>query len=226
MSYDVIKSVRQLKASGVGDTARLAYILDRLENGRHLYLSDQRYLEGLMQKYEAVVKNPTFVESHTASNLGKDLREINERLERILQYKTRDEKREPSHLLPPKTDSASRPSVVAGGKLARPKSEEVTLTLSVVLGLVSLQGLGHIYIGKVAKGIGILIASLIISIISISFFLGLMKNAIPPFLNDYLPIILFGIYFGPYVLQIFDSRKLCITYNAYIAENKTVPPWW
>lgn len=225
MSYDVIQSIRQLKASGKGDTARLSYILDCLEKGRHLYLSDQRYIEGLLDTYRDIVKNPSIVDPYAYSNLGKDLREINERLEKFLQYRSIGEKRRMDSILTQKTNSTSSPSRI-GGKVARPKSEDITLALSIVLGLISLQGIGHIYIGKIAKGVGILVASMTIFIVSISYFLGLVKNFIPPFLNDYLPFILFGIYFGPYILQIFDSRRLCIVYNAYVAENDATPPWW
>jgi len=225
MSYDVIKSVRQLKASGKGDIARLSYILDCLEKGRHLYLSDQRYIEGLLDTYRDIVKSPSVVDPHAYSNLGKDLREINERLENFLQFKSIGEKRRMDSILTQKSDYTSKSSRI-GGKVAQPKNEDITLALSIVLGLISLQGIGHVYIGKVAKGVGILFASLTISAVSISYFLGLMKNFIPPFLNDYLPFILFGIYFGPYILQIFDSRRLCIVYNTYVAENYATPPWW
>jgi len=226
MSYDVIRSVRRLKDSGMGDSARLEYILDCLENGRHLYLSDQRYLESLLNSYGDVVNHSPGVKPTAASNLGKDLRDINERLEKILQYKVRDDTKGTGHILPPKTNLTARPSTIEGGKVTKTKSEDNTLVLSVVLGLVSLQGVGHIYIGKVAKGIGILLSSLATSIFSISYFLGFMKNSIPPLLNEYLPIILFAIYFGPYVYQVFDSRKLCATYNAYVVEHKIIPPWW
>src|SRR6185312_12417141 len=93
MSYEVMRSVRQLIESGIGDIARLSHILDRLENGKYVYLTDQRYLENLLDMNRNTLNNPSAKENITATNMEKDLREINLTLEKILQDKTRNEKK-------------------------------------------------------------------------------------------------------------------------------------
>ena len=213
MSYDVIKIVRQLIESGMGDSERLVHILDRLEGGKYLYLSDQRYLENLLSTNENVTNTPAPRESPEFESLETELKDINLRLEKILQNKATSEKKI--------TDD-----IQASNKVIRSKNEDITLVLSVVLGLISLQGIGHIYLQKTAKGFGILVTSLIISSLSVSYVLGSIKNSIPPFLQAYFIPILIGGYFGLYIFQILDSRKLCAKYNTYLSEHKKIPPWW
>src|SRR6185312_7800214 len=163
MSYDVMRTVRQLIGSGVGDIARLNYILDRLENGKYIYLADQRYLESLLDTNRNTLDRLSAEEPLTVVNVEKDLREINSRLEKILQDKTRNEKKITDsvgvkHLdSPPKIHQNNREKTVC------PKSEDTTLLFSVVLDLISLQGIGHIYNQKIVKGIALLVLSLSIS---------------------------------------------------------------
>lgn len=226
MSYDVIRSVRQLIESGVGDIARLGHILDRLESGKYVYLSDQRYLENLLSTNEYAVNKPPVVESQGAVNLEKDLRDINLRLEKILQDKTRNEKKITDNASVKQIESTSKIPQANKEKVVRTKSEDTTLLFSVVLGLVSLHGIGHIYIRKIAKGIGLLILSLSLSSLSVLYTLGIIKDSIPPFLHVYFIPILIGGYFGLYAFQILDSRRQCAAYNAYVLEHGKMPPWW
>jgi hypothetical protein len=198
MSYDVIRSVRQLIEHGIGDAARLAYILDRLENGKYLYLSDQKYLENLINTNQDVTSKHTSSELYANTNLETELRDINVRLEKMLQNKETKERRITDRVLEPQIDSTSK-SHIANASVVRPKNENMTLVLSVVLGLTSLQGIGHIYIGKIAKGVGIFALSLILYTLSLSYFLGIVKDSVPSFLQPYLlPITITG-YLGLYV---------------------------
>ncbi|MDE1844114.1 MAG: hypothetical protein KGI10_02155 [Thaumarchaeota archaeon] len=224
MSYDVIRSVRQLIESGVGDVTRLGHILDRLESGKYVYLSDQRYLENLLSTNEYAINKPPVTES-PAVNLEKDLRDINLRLEKILQDKARNEKKITDSVSVKQIESTKTPQVNKE-KVVRTKSEDTTLLFSVVLGLVSLHGIGHIYIRKIAKGIGLLVLSLSIFILSGLYLLGIIKDSIPPILHAYFIPTLIGGYFGLYAFQILDSRRLCATYNAYVLEHGKIPPWW
>ena len=107
------------------------------------------------------------------------------------------------------------------------KKEEVTLILSVVLGLISLQGIGYIYLGKIGRGVGILALSLLLFTLWISYATGVItKDSVPSFVSFYfLPITAIG-YLGLYVFQILDSRKLCTVYNEYISQQGKRPPWW
>ena len=90
VSYDLVRSVRNLIQQGVGDASRLGYILNRLENGKYLYLSDQKYLEDLLSESDIISNQPveTKVDSHSLGKLESDLKQLNTQLEKIL--KSRD----------------------------------------------------------------------------------------------------------------------------------------
>ena len=92
------------------------------------------------------------------------------------------------------------------------KSESTTLILSIVLGLLWIQGVGHMYVGKVGKGIGILIGALILGTIGVlTIWVG-------------VGVIFLIIYFIMLIWQIFDSRNLCKQYNDYLLKTGK-PPW-
>jgi hypothetical protein len=219
MSYEVIKTVRQLIENGTGDSARLVHILDRLESGKYLYLSDQKYLENLLSSSENIASKPASKEPHEFEDIETELKDINTRLEKMLQNKERNERRIIDDVHTRSIDLDSKSSATSNGKL-RPKSEDVTLVLSVVLGLVSLQGIGHIYLNSTGKGFGILLSSLVISSLSVSYVLGSIKNSIPLFVQPYFIPLMIIAYFGLYAFQILDSRKICARYNAHLSEYK------
>ncbi len=105
------------------------------------------------------------------------------------------------------------------------KDEWITYVLSIGVGfatLLGIMGVGHIYLGRVRRGV-------IILIIGIILWIGLI-----------VPVLFFGMfpfyYFGGgfavfimgiivlFILQILDSRKLCKEYNEYL-EQHGKPPW-
>lgn len=91
------------------------------------------------------------------------------------------------------------------------KSEGTTLVLSIVLGLFGLCGVGHMYVGKVGKGVGILILGIVlfaVGIATIAFGVGIIF------------LIIFVVLF---IWQIVDSRKLCFYYNGYLDSNGDRP---
>jgi len=87
------------------------------------------------------------------------------------------------------------------------KDESTTLILSIVLGLIGLPGIGHMYVGKVGKGVGILIGSWFLIVVGV--------------LTMGIGLIIYLILF---IWQIFDSRNLCRQYNQYLSQNGR-PPW-
>jgi len=92
------------------------------------------------------------------------------------------------------------------------KSEGTTLVLSIVLGLFGISGVGHLYIGQIGKGIGILIGGIILLVIgavTLAFAVG---------------VIFFIIYLVLFIWQIVDSRKACFYYNGYL-EKSGKRPW-
>ena len=92
------------------------------------------------------------------------------------------------------------------------KSEGTTLVLSLVLGLIGIQGVGHLYIGKIRKGTAILIGCLILAgagVATVTIVIG------------YALLI---IYFAIFIWQILDSRKLCMYYNGFF-KTAGKSPW-
>jgi len=92
------------------------------------------------------------------------------------------------------------------------KSEGTTLILSIVLGLSVVTGIGHMYVGKIGRGVVILIAGLVLGVTGwVTIWIGVGI------------IFLIG-FFILFIWQIFDSRNLCRQYNDYLSKNGK-PPW-
>ena len=109
-----------------------------------------------------------------------------------------------SHAEPP-----PKQNVNSGKALQRPpewKSMGVTMVLTVVLGIFGLGGIGHLYLGKIIKGIVLLIVGIILAIIGWLTIFGL--------------IILLA--FALYV--VYDAYRLCKRYND-VLEQTGRPPW-
>ena len=117
--------------------------------------------------------------------------------------------------------------------LSKSKSEDMTLVLSLVVGLMGIMGVGHIYIGKVKRGVIILI----IGIASWAAFF--IPFAILGVMGDFEedpsdPTVIIGMLGGfaivgigvliLFIWQVINSRKLCREYNEYLVENER-PPW-
>jgi len=115
--------------------------------------------------------------------------------------------------LQPKSKSrtaGSKQNVNSGKVLQRPtewKSMGVTIVLTVVLGFFGLGGIGHLYLGKIIKGIVILIVGIILLVITI-FTMGIGLIALIPYA----------------IWVIYDSYKLCKRYNNDL-EQTGRPPW-
>lgn len=84
--------------------------------------------------------------------------------------------------------------------------------LAAVIGILGISGIGHMYVGRVGRGVGLLIGILILDVIGMAtiwFGVGAI------FLIAGLAI---------YIWHIFDARNLCRQYNNYLAQNGR-PPW-
>ena len=117
--------------------------------------------------------------------------------------------------------------------LSKSKSEGLTLVLSIVVGLMGIMGVGHIYIGRVKRGVIILI----IGIASwTAFFIPIAILGVMGELEEESPdpAVIIGM-LGGFVLvgigvlilfiwQVLNSRKLCREYNEYLVEHEQ-PPW-
>ena len=93
------------------------------------------------------------------------------------------------------------------------KSESTTLLLSIILGCICISGAGHLYLGVIGRGVGILIGGLVLVILG---FATIMIGVGIVFLIAYIPL---------FIWQIIDSRKLCRQYNDYYEKYGKEPNW-
>ena len=93
------------------------------------------------------------------------------------------------------------------------KSDSTTLLLAIILGLFGLSGIGHLYLGMIGRGVGILIAGIVlwvVGVVTIMFGVGV--------------VLIIG-YLVLFIWQILDSRRLCREYNDYYEDHGEEPNW-
>ena len=86
MSSDLIKSVIYLIESGKGDVGRLNYILNALQDGKTLFVSDKKYLDTLISTYIDSAKRQEIgilAGNESINELRSELNKVNERLARL-----------------------------------------------------------------------------------------------------------------------------------------------
>ena len=92
------------------------------------------------------------------------------------------------------------------------KNEGTAILLAAILGFFGLSGIGHLYIGKIGRGIGFLIVLWILYGIGIATAMLLIG----------IPFLILGLVI--YIWHIFNVRNLCREYNDYLSRNGR-PPW-
>ena len=92
------------------------------------------------------------------------------------------------------------------------KNESTAILLAALLGLFVICGIGHFYVGKIGRGVGLLIVVLILDGIGWATVWLLIG----------IPFLIVG--FVIYIWHIFDARNLCREYNDYLSRNGR-PPW-
>jgi len=124
-----------------------------------------------------------------------------------------------------KTDDKQKTSVSVNYK-----SKRKTLVLSVMVGLLGLMGVGHIYLGRLRRGIIILIiAPLSWTMILISYtMLGLVEPQEDVMVAAIgvlggITLVLVMVFLVLFIWQILNSRKLCKEYNEYLEQNGRAP---
>ena len=101
-------------------------------------------------------------------------------------------------------------NVNSGKVLQRPpewKSMGVTMVLTVVLGIAGLGGIGHLYLGKIIKGIVLCIVGIILLAVTI------------------MTVLMGLVILIPFALiVVYDAYRLCKRYNNDL-EQTGRPPW-
>jgi TM2 domain-containing membrane protein YozV len=89
--------------------------------------------------------------------------------------------------------------------LNQPKSSGKTLVIALLAGVVFFNGIGHLYIGKIRRGIIILVIGWILGILTILF----------------IPFVIVSIVFN--LWQGYNAYKLAEYYNDYLNINGKAP---
>ena len=93
------------------------------------------------------------------------------------------------------------------------KSDSTTLLLAIILGLFGLSGIGHLYLGMIGRGVGILIAGIVLWVVgAVTLMFG-------------VGVVLIIGYLVLFIWQILDSRRLCCEYNDYYEDHGEEPNW-
>lgn len=87
------------------------------------------------------------------------------------------------------------------------KNQGTALVLAVILGFIGICGIGHFYLGKISRGVIILIVGIILGVITVaSGFIGLIV---------YIPFLIWTLY---------DANSSCKYYNHFLS-TKSHAPW-
>ena len=103
------------------------------------------------------------------------------------------------------------------------KSEGITLVMSIVLGLIGINGTGHLYLGKIKRGIIILVGSLMCFVVMFGVLAIAIELWSPEMLLLILAVSCIG-YIALFIYQIVDARRLCKIYNKEFYE-RGISPW-
>ena len=111
---------------------------------------------------------------------------------------------------PQGTDEKPPPSTyVDSTRYQRPpqwKSEGIAVVLTAVLGIFGFGGIGHLYLGKIGKGIAILVVGIILLVVTVVT-MGIGLVALIPFA----------------IWVVYDAYKQCKFYNAHLEQHGRAP---
>jgi hypothetical protein len=244
---------------GIGDVGRLEHIKLTLENEKEVYISDKQYLKKLVNQHlknenEKSSKTKQVEElSETASNTKSDSKQESELTSKHDAEFVEDEKKLGfcgncgnelktennfcskcgSSIHNPKNSTRGSDKFNPTGnhpQMIEWKSLSIATILAVIIGLIGIQGVGHFYVGKIAKGFGILISPLFM--IFLVFMASTGISTLQYATGDretmaivFIIIIIGGIvgFIAMFIWQICDARKLCREYNDYLEKNGTAP---
>lgn len=206
-----LELISQLHAKNIGDRGRLEAIREYLKNGKEIYQSDKNYLitkYAELQKLQAESRPKAEVPIRQEQSVEQQIPKV----ENPKGTEVDELKRQIGYL----SEKVEKFEKIEEGRYRekqitfREKSLSTTLVLSLVLGMFGISGVGHMYAGRVGKGIGILVISLIIYAI----FISVAANS-----GIYVAILPFLMYIGIFIWQILDARKCCYKYNIELGKR-------
>ncbi len=202
------KEIQNLIDNKKGDTGRLEFILSSIKEDKEIYNTDQKFLISLLEKHSYDENILDHLHFFNQKNMPKK--------ETVTTFADNIQ------------ESETYQDVIYNQKSKTPKNKINATILAVVLGIFGLGGIGHIYIGKIAKGFGILISMITVSLVNvISFFLeplaiiDITWEVPGPFSFIELIIVLLAfVGLGIFIWQIIDVRKLTKKYNDHFSKTQ------
>jgi len=102
------------------------------------------------------------------------------------------------------------------------KSTGLAAVLALILGLFGLWGIGHVYVGKLKRGIVLLVVGIILTVFGLISVLGTMiVGGLAGLVGG--GIVLLIILLVGWIWQIFDAYKLAKQYNDYVYKHGKAP---
>ena len=195
MEKELAESIQKLIDSGKGDIRRLNVILEAIKNGKPLFSFDQKYLDSLLDSTSSISRDPLTSNSNDDKKENDSLSILKNRLAKgELTLKEFD-------ILKDKIKGNN-----SSETRKNPRNKTMAILLSLV-GIVGPFGIGQIYLGKKARGIGIMITG----------FLAWFNTIFIFYLSELAGTVGLIIVFLLYVWQIFDAKSIYET----TYENKT-----
>ena len=207
MSEELIKKIQSLLELGKDNPGRLEHILNSVQQGKTLFLSDQKYLDSLLKQTSNSEKNPDEV----VAELRKRITDLEEKVSEQSTTKIKSEdKGEIEELRRDLNHQKTLKELQRQSDFWKKDMGSVTLA-AVIGGLFGINGLGHFMIGKNGSGVGFLIGGIVL----------MALLAIPSGgWGALLPWIVFLL--GSTV----NVRNLCRDWNDYIDQNLAEPGSW
>ena len=205
------KEIQNLIDNNHGDTGRLEFILSSIKEDREIYNTDQKFLISLLEKHSYDENILEHLHFFNQKNIPKK-ETVTTFADNIQDSKTNE-------------DSETYQDVISNHKS---KNKRNATVLAVVLGILGIGGIGHIYIGKIARGLGILFSNITVFVLSFSFFFfeSLPIIDITWEVSEFFSFIelvllsLFLINTGIFIWQIIDVRKLAKKYNDHFGKTQ------
>ncbi len=113
----------------------------------------------------------------------------------------------------PGSPGPKHPFICAMVTTAKSKDKAATLLLAILLGLIGFYGMGHIYLGRVARGIFLLLGGLLLRIIGFVCYVIIFPVG---------SVLLLGS-IALFIWQIFDASNLVDRYNKVVQETGSAP---
>jgi hypothetical protein len=208
MDLVLAKEIQNLIDNHRGDTGRLEFILSSIQENKELYNSDQKFLIELLEKHS--------LDENILDHLHFFNQENIPTKETVTTFADNI------------SDSDVSQDIIYDHKSLTPKNKKNATVLAVVLGILGLGGIGHLYIGKIKRGLGILFSNITVFLLGFAFFF--LESfliidiawIVPEFFSfiELIPLVLFFVNTGIFIYQIIDVRKLCNNYNDHFIKTQ------